>query len=240
MTYGENMLFDIHAHIIPGVDDGARSLEEALSLLKMAQNNGIDAIVATPHFYADRVSFDEYDKKVSEGFELLRSNTAELEIFKGYEVRYFRGISTSEYTRRLTLNGSDYILVEFPYGESITEGMLRDIEDIYYNLNITPILAHLERYHKYHGFKNALGLIDDGIAIAHINATSLTDSYKKAAVKLMKAGYVSVIATDMHSTDVRPPVLDSALTAVGKLMGKEALLRLAENYERLYNDIVLK
>ena len=235
------MLFDIHAHVIPGVDDGAKDIKEAKALLKMAKDNGIGAIVATPHFYADKVSFLEYETTINENYQLLLSETEGMpNVYKGYEVRYFRGISTSEYTRRLTLNGSEYMLVEFPYGENITDSMVRDIEDIYYNQRITPILAHLERYHKYHGFKKALGLIDDGIAMAHVNATSFNDSYKKAASALLQEGYASVVATDMHSVDIRPPMLDSALSAIGKNLGKQTLLKLAENYERLHNDIILK
>lgn len=234
------MLFDIHAHIIPGVDDGANSYEEALTLLKAARNNGIGAVIATPHFYADMVSFEEYELETESRFNSLKQQADGLpELFRGYEVRYFRGISTSEYTRRLTLNGSEYILVEFPYGEDITDRMLGDIEDIYYNMNITPILAHIERYHKYNGFRNALRLIDDGIAMAHINATSLTDQFKKTAIRLLEAEYVSVIATDMHSADERPPVCDTALKEIEKQMGRSALLRLADNYDRLYNEIVL-
>lgn len=235
------MLFDIHAHIIPGVDDGAKNVEEAKALLKMAKDNGIGAIVATPHFYAEKVSFQEYEAIIDKNYQLLLPETEGMpKVYKGYEVRYFRGISTSEYTRRLTLNGSEYMLVEFPYGENITDSMIRDIEDIYYNQRITPILAHLERYHKYHGFKKALNLIDDGIAMAHVNATSFNDSYKKAASTLLQEGYASVVATDMHSVDTRPPMLDSALSAIGKNLGKQTLLRLAENYERLHNDIILK
>lgn len=235
------MLFDIHSHIIPGVDDGAQNLEESLKLLEMARDNGISAVLATPHFYAERVLFEEYTAFVDERYNQLAGNIDGLpKVFKGYEVRYFRGISTSEYTERLTLNGSEYILVEFPYGENITDSMLRDIEDIYYNQRITPVLAHIERYHRYHGFKKALRLIDDGIAMAHINATSFVDSYRKIAVGLLEEGYVSIVATDMHSVDARPPMLDSALNVIGEKLGKKALLRLSENYERLYNEIILK
>lgn len=235
------MIFDIHSHIVPGVDDGVQSVEEALAVLNLAEKNGIGAVVATPHFYADTHKFSEYDRQVNEAFEDVRSAyKGRIELYKGYEVKFFKGISQAGYIKNMTLNGSEFLLLELRYSKAITDDVIKEIEDIYYNFRITPIMAHIERYHAYPGFQKILSLIDSGIAMAHVNASSFFNEYKSSAVDLLSEGWASVIATDMHSPDSRPPKIKDAILYYHKMFGDKHLQRLSENNNRLYNQIVLK
>lgn len=236
------MYFDIHSHIVPGVDDGAANLEQAERLIEMMKLRGADAIAATPHFYAEDVEFDTYSAAVENGFCTLKpiAESLNVRLVKGYEVRYFQNIGRSDILRSLTLGNSDYMLLEFIYGEEITDRMIEDVADIYYNHRITPILAHLERYEKYRGFDKALDLIDEGIALAHINTSSFVDGYKKAALNLVKNGYVHFIASDAHNTDARQPLYPLAFKKLASRLGQDRLDELKDNSARLFEEITAK
>ncbi len=235
-------MFDIHTHILPNIDDGAENVEESLRLIEMLKSHGVTAVAATPHFYAEVIAFDEYHAKAEESFELLKSRLDDesIKLVKGYEVRYFRGISQTDNISKLTLGGSKYILVEFPYGQDITDRVVDEIADITYNCGITPVLAHLERYHKYHGFKKAVGLVDNGLAMAHINSSSLQDGYKRCALNLIESGVATLMATDTHSVLTRPPMINEATKVIAKNLGEAVVEKLFENSNRIYKDITNK
>lgn len=234
------MLFDIHSHILPGVDDGAKTLEESLQLLTMLKEQGVDVVAATPHFYAEKIDFSEHLGLVKERFDLLKQNiTPDMpSVLQGFEVRYFRGISGTSAIKELTLGGSQYLLLEFAYGKDIDQRTVNDVANIFYNFGITPILAHLERYYKYKGFKDALKLVDEGVAVAHVNASSFFDPYKKAALKLIDSQVASFIASDTHSVQLRPPMFNEAKRVINKYLGDGVAEGLFANTENLYNEII--
>ncbi len=234
------MLFDIHSHVLPGVDDGAKTLEESLQLLTMLKQQGVDVVAATPHFYAESIDFTEHLQMVHEKFDLVKQNlTLDMpELIQGFEVRYFRGVSKTSAIKELTLGGSQYMLLEFAYGHDIDQRTVNDVANIFYNFGITPILAHLERYYKYKGFKDALKLVEEGIAVAHVNASSFSDGHKKAALKLIDAQIASFVASDTHSVLLRPPMINEAKRVINKHLGNGVAESLFANSENLYNEII--
>ncbi len=234
------MLFDIHSHILPGVDDGAKTLEESLQLLQMLGQQGVDVVAATPHFYAESIDFAEHMDVVNEKYELVKQNISSgmPEVVRGFEVRYFRGISGTKAIKELTLGDSPYLLLEFAYGRDIDQKTVNEVADIFYNFGITPILAHLERYHKYKGFKDALKLVEDGIALAHVNTSSFSDGYRKMALKLIDSGIATLVATDTHSVQSRPPMMTEAKRVINKYLGDGVAENLFANSENLYNEII--
>lgn len=236
------MYFDIHSHIIPGIDDGAANLEQSKQLLRMMKARGADAVAATPHFYAESVNFESHSARAKQGFDAIKplAEAIGLTVIKGYEVRYFHGIGRSDILKSLTLGGSDYLLLEFRYGEDITDRVISDVSDIYYNYSITPILAHIERYRKYRGFEKALELIDDGIALSHVNTSSFTDSYKKAAFSLINDNRVHFIASDAHNTETRQPLYTVAFEKLASHFGDDCVEQFKYNSEQLFDEIAGK
>ena len=123
------MLFDIHSHILPSVDDGAQSEEEALELLKIMQSQGITHILATPPFYPSEDSFADFAAAANQAFELLKQKSEKLnlpKIYLGCEMLYFEGIGSSESLRKLCLNNSEFLLLELT-DECIDETLFADI-----------------------------------------------------------------------------------------------------------------
>lgn len=227
-------MIDIHSHILPGVDDGAAELSVSLGILTEMKKQGITEVIATPHFYAMNESIEEFEIKTAKAYQSLKKAVAKKELPRisiGSEIFYFNGIGRSEGIRELSLCGSKHILLELP-NCPMDEGIIRDIKDMYDRLGLITVLAHLERYSKERGFKNILKLIDNETVFAQVNASSLFEpKLKRAAMKLIKNGYASFLATDSHSLSGRPPMMKQALELISNKMGSgyaKALIRSGE------------
>lgn len=232
---------DIHAHILPAVDDGAKDMETALALLEMLKEQGVTHVVATPHFYPDTDSVEEFSETVKNAFCELEKAAQKNElpkIFLGCELRYFSGMGKSRAIKQFVIQNTDYLLLELPYGAPITKTVINDIIDIKEVLGLTPILAHIERYSKVSGFKKLLKLISDEVAQAHINASAvISKEDARLCEKLIKGGYVSYLASDTHSVVNRPPYIKQALDTISNKLGRSAATRLAIKANRLLEEI---
>ncbi|MGN0450527.1 MAG: tyrosine-protein phosphatase [Acutalibacteraceae bacterium] len=221
------MLFiflDIHSHILPAVDDGAKSLDESLEILNKMKADGITDVIATPHFYADSDNLEDFKARTQAAFNSLTAATEGKElprIMLGSEVLYYRGIGSTKTVREFCLNGSSYLLLELT-DRCITDSLFTDIYRLYNNLGITPIIAHLERYYKSTNYKKLLTFIKNEKILAQINASSFfIKGLSKTAEKLVKNGYINFIGTDAHSPDKRPPVMRDAMTYISERLGSK-------------------
>ncbi len=232
---------DIHTHILPAVDDGAKDMQTALTLLEMLNQQGVTHVIATPHFYPDTDNAEEFTQFIHKAFEELKSQTAYCDlpkVFLGCELRYFNGMGKSCAIKQFAISGTNYLLLELPYGAPITKTVLQDIIDINERQGITPILAHIERYSKVSGFKKLLKLISDGYAIAHINAgATVSKETTRLCQKLIRRGYISYIASDTHSPQQRPPQISEAFEIITNKLGKSAANRLKIKSNQLLEEI---
>lgn len=234
--------FDIHTHILPGVDDGAPDVATAIRLLNAEVENGVTAVALTPHFYSYEMGISDFMKRITASFKELVKEIEDmpLDLVVGSEVRYFRDISSSENVKKLCIGKTEYMLLELPYNTDITDYTVRDISEIYYNLGIRPVLAHVERYYQQKGYDELISIIDGETVFSEINADSVLDKYSKAAAKLISTGKAHFLASDTHSEQKRPPKIRQALELLesGKL--KDDARRLEENSIKLYNEIFSK
>lgn len=232
---------DIHAHILPAVDDGARDMETAIALLEMLKEQGVTHVIATPHFYPDSDNVEEFAETVTKAYNELKKETEYKDlptIYLGCELRCFSGMGKSRAIKQFVIQGTDYLLLELPYGAPVTKTVLQDITDINETLGLKPILAHIERYSKVPGFKKLLKLISDGTALAHINAGAvISKEDAKLCEKLIKGGYVSFLASDTHSVVNRPPYIKQALDRISERLGRSAANRLIIKSNRLLEEI---
>ncbi len=230
---------DIHSHILPGIDDGARNLESSIELLKMLKEQNVTDVITTPHFYPDSDNAEEFAQKAALAYDALKKavqNENLPTIHLGCELRYFNGIGKSRDINQFVIKGTDYLLLELPYGAPITKLVINDITALSENFNI--ILAHIERYHKVKDYKKLLKLISDGYAIAHINADGITSKEEsKICEKLIKGGYISFVASDAHSPRSRPPKIKEALEAIAERIGRSEADRLIHNSNQLSEEL---
>ncbi|MEG0229118.1 MAG: CpsB/CapC family capsule biosynthesis tyrosine phosphatase, partial [Oscillospiraceae bacterium] len=150
---------DYHCHILPEMDDGAKDVETSEKMLEMLFEQGVDAVVLTPHYYMSKESAESFLKRREKSFlELKKSNFNRIKYVLGAEVYLEKHISKIEYMEKLCFGSSKYILIEMPYSP-IKDWMLKELDDIYYNLQLIPIFAHLDRYIKIYtknDYKNLL------------------------------------------------------------------------------------
>ncbi len=232
---------DIHSHILPNVDDGAQDTQSAIQLLTMLKQQGVTHVIATPHFYPDTDNAEAFSTLVNEAFLKLREDTKGMDLpqmYLGCELHYFSGMGKSKSLRQFVIKGTNYILLELPYNLPITKTVLQDIIDIGEIQDLKPILAHIERYRRAKDFKKLLKLVENGYALAHINANAvISKEDARLCEKLIKQGVVSFLASDTHSVKHRPPMIKQALDAITERMGKSFANRLIIKSNRLLEEI---
>ena len=234
---------DIHSHIIPGIDDGAKSLEESLAMLAMAAGQGIDSLIATPHYSPHYRNL--HPELIREGCAHLEeqaraSVSPDIRIYPGQEICYEDGILEKlEEGRLLTLADSSYVLIEFSYRTPYPE-MYRSLQRIGL-AGYSPVLAHAERYPALRGEEGSLDeLVEAGVLI-QMNYGSLEGPWHSGDLrwcrKQIKEERVHFLATDMHGADMRPPRTEKASAWMEKHLEaekREALCR--GNAEKLLKN----
>jgi protein-tyrosine phosphatase len=231
---GTTMLIDVHCHIIPGVDDGAKNINIALDMCKIAQVDGTHGIIATPHYIHGVInnSLEVVHEKVAELNNHLRQQQIAVDIYPGSEVFICPELPQLVREGRIcTLNNSRYILMELPLN-SIPEYTI----EVIYQLRLEgyiPIIAHPERNLEIANNPNILyDLITRG-ALAQINAPSLRGLFGKSAMdtalQLLKRNMVHLLATDAHTTGGRSPRLSNSIDIIENKLGPETLLAIAKN-----------
>lgn len=234
------MLIDLHSHIVPGVDDGAATVNESVALLELLKKQNVGAVLATPHFSFHHGDPELKRAKIAIAYDQLKRELAERElpeVFLGYEVAYFRGISRTEEITRYTLGGTDRILIELPM-EPVTDEMVNEIVETAYNFRLVPILAHLERYSHCPGYGKILSLLDEGDVLAQVTASAVNNRGERRALDhLADDGYVSFVGSDAHSTAHRPPEMTDFVRYAREEYGREFLDRLSQNNDILYDAL---
>lgn len=230
---------DFHSHILPGIDDGCKTVEESLEVLKMMASQGIKRVAATPHFYASQSgeSPDEFLIRRNNAENILREKIAEEkdlpEIFCGAEVKYFRGMSGVEDLTKLTLQGTNLLLVEMPFSRwSSTE--IKEVLSLNEKLDVIPVLAHIERFFSYQKNLDWIYEFKDAGILMQMNAEYILGTFSShKAIKLIKQRAVDFLGSDTHNTSDRKPNLGPAIEKIAKKAGEEAIERFLR-YEETY------
>ncbi len=231
-------MIDIHSHIIPCVDDGAASVEEAVQMAAEAEKNGVKKIICTPHFIGGRYE----NKDLAEKFRLLKEKLLDagvgVELYLGNEVMLsgesFQAIKDG---RVQTLAGSRYLLLEV---HMLPKEILAKGIEMVVDLGYTPILAHIERYGDLDlpFFKR---LCEKG-ALFQCNLGSLRNPrLSKKIGKFLDAGIVDFFASDAHNTQHRTYGIEEDIRQLKKLVGDErAETLLNENAEKVIRNEEIK
>lgn len=230
---------DLHCHILPGIDDGAKSTEISLQLLHKEKEDGVANIMFTSHFNYERTTVEEYLNKRQESYEklleALGKEVADYRFKLGAEVFFSPGLCELD-AEKLCLGDTDYMLLEFP-----TSHKPHFIKETLYNLQsqgIVPLIAHVERYQY---VMEDLSILYDWVsagAYAQINAGSLlrNDKEAKLLLKLINWNLVHVIGTDTHSMDKRSPKMAQAMALVEEKLGKKAAAQLRRNADDVFEN----
>lgn len=198
-------MIDIHSHILHGIDDGARDLETSVQMCRIAQMNGIKHIVATPHTTTvDNIGYfiEARDNKIRVLRQVLEERGIDVKIYPGAEVFVDDDIFFANDLRRLTINNSRYILIEFAF-RNVKIRKIYDYLNEILNAGLIPIIAHPERYEFFQFDYEAVNSLARNDVIFQINASSLAslDGLQEfeLAYSMAYNGVASLIGTDAHS-----------------------------------------
>jgi len=218
-------MIDIHSHILPGMDDGASDIAESLAMAKIALNDGIHTIIATPHILNGIYPNSRSEILASTGDlrDALAKEQIKSDLFPGSEAHLNLGMTEKIFSgEAVTLNDNKrYLLLELPF-HSIPPGAKQEIFQLQLK-GITPILAHAERNY---GFQQHFEQLYDFVGmgcLVQITAMSITgDSGREArlcAQKMLECRLAHIIATDAHSIAHRPPILSPGVKKAAKILG---------------------
>lgn len=219
-------MLDIHSHILPDVDDGARDMDESIEMARIYLDNGIDRVIATPHYIegAENSDRDENLKILERLREALYDNGLNLDVCLGNEVYLTMDIiNYLEEGKISTLNDSRYILIELPMldmplytGELIYELLLK---------GYIPIIAHPERNAKIIDNPNLLYEFIMQGALAQVNLPSIEGKYgsriRDTGEILLKHKMIHFVGTDAHSQSRRSPHVKNSLKILKGLVGEK-------------------
>lgn len=201
-------MIDFHSHIIHGIDDGAKSLEMSLEMVKTSENEGVEYICATPHFITEEfeITREKYLEKLDRLVLASSEQNFKIKILQGLEIYMHPDLPKLYKEKKIWgINGSDYLLIELPMGQ-----FPMYTEDVFYELmllGVKPILAHPERNIKIMGnYDLIINLIKQGV-LMQINSASLFGDYgkevKKTAQQFVKMNMVHILGSDGHNITSR-------------------------------------
>ncbi len=229
-------MIDLHNHLLPGIDDGARKLEETLEFLRIAHRDGVRVVVATPHMKPGVYdnTRDIILQRVALVREAQRGDESEgVTLLPGAEVYYTADLIRRSRANELMTIGdrSRYILLELPYQQSPMQ-----VDETIFQLRllgITPLMAHPERVAYYLADIERVAASVRLGALTQVTGASLTgrfgDKARDFARALLERNLIHVLASDAHDVRYRPAVLSEAVQAAASLIGEGAARRLVED-----------
>lgn len=230
------MFVDFHSHILPGVDDGAKSVDESIDMLLLEKEQGIDVVVATPHFYTENNTVEKFLADRQQAYQnLMDAASARAlqlpQILLGAEVYLSVDTLGLADIERLCIGDTRTILLEMPFtqwGSWVYDGVYRLLA----GKGLKPVIAHLERY-SFLKFEMIEKLLRMDLSV-QLNAEAFVlRENKKITARLMKDGYVDVIGSDAHNMAVRKSSLDTAIKKIEKKYGRDCVEAFMENACRL-------
>ena len=232
-------MIDLHNHLLPGIDDGAKKVEETLEFLRIARRDGVKIVVATPHMKPG--VYDNRRETILERVALVREaakgNEAEgVTLLPGAEVYFTADLPARARAKELMTvgDGGRYLLLELPYQQ-----IPMQVDDTIFKLRIlgiTPLMAHPERVAYYlEDIDRVAASVRLG-ALMQVTAASLTgkfgDKARDFARAMLRRGLIHVLASDGHDVRYRPPVLSEGPRAAALVVGESAARRMVEDTPR--------
>lgn len=237
-------MIDMHAHIIWGVDDGPKTFEETQELIRLAEKEGIEQIIATSHalhpsYHAD---IQEVEEKLQVLTDWISEQGIDIKVHMGHEVRVTEAIIDEIKNRNVsTLNGTNYVLIEFP--SATVPLFAKEIVKQLLNQGYVPIIAHPERNKLLANQSEKLRELIDLGAYAQVTAGTLAGAFgkdvQKIALRMVDEGLIHCYGSDVHNDSTRDFKFDAGLTILENKNRQEMVEYLLENNERLLENKVL-
>ena len=230
------MVTDFHTHVLPGMDDGSASVSESIAMLREAFHQGITHVVATPHFYPQKDTPEEFLRRRQIAEDRLREQMARETglptLSVGAEVYFFPGMSNSDTLSLLTIGKNRYIMLELVHSPW-SEYIYQEVQGIYDKQGLTPIIAHVDRYIRPFRTYGIPQRLEELPVLVQANAEFfLNKRTASLAMRLLKADRIHLLGSDCHNLTDRAPNLGEARQVITCRLGQEALERIG-SYEQV-------
>lgn len=228
-------MIDIHAHILPDLDDGSENLEESLEMAELAVQSGVKIIVATPHSNQMGRFENFHSEQLLEKYRQLRialeKEKIPLHILEGMEIFASEDMAQKIKNKQLSgINGSDYYLVEFPFDAD--PWWIRECLEEIFDIGKIPLIAHPERYFCVQDYPELVYEWLQNGCVTQMNKGSILGRFGKNVMKtahvLLKNDLISCMASDAHRSYIRTPYMSEAKEMLLHLGGYEFTWYLTE------------
>ena len=235
---------DLHTHVLPMMDDGSKSAEQSIEMLRLLKRQGIDRVVATPHFYPKQEDPASFLERRANSAAMLRSAIEfagvkdELpEVLMGAEVAYYNGMSLSKGVKELCIEGTDVMLLEMPFSKW-TDAVVNEVCKMQMELGVQIVLAHVDRYFQY--FDSAkLYKLKSYRVMLQLNADPFLGFFSgRKVLKLLGTNMVGALGSDCHNLDVRRSNMDAAIAKMREKGYGQKLASVMRGVDELLADAV--
>ncbi|MBH49904.1 MAG: hypothetical protein CMG69_04030 [Candidatus Marinimicrobia bacterium] len=233
-------MIDLHNHIIPNLDDGSKSLDISLAMLKYAADQGITDVVNTVHYQSPRmdgkkIGYNLVKDKVNQLQSKLDKSGIAIKLHIGAEVFYLPNLLELKDNPLLTFGHGKYMLIEFPF-DQVPNGC----NETFFQLKlsgVTPIIAHPERIKPIQKDLSIVRRFIRSGCVIQIDAGSLTGSLgsssKIAVLELIRQGCCHIMGSDAHDDNHRNFLLAEALEIAKQIMGTKAVNMVTVNPQKI-------
>ena len=218
-------MIDFHCHVLMGIDDGSRNLETSASMLEASKTQSVQQIVCTPHFDAAKDRMEEFLINRDHAFQVLKkwidaSDAVDIRLYPAAEVFFFRHMSEVKDLKKLTIRGTNVLLLEMPFDR--------------------VVLVHLERYMNFKNRKYIRKVIEMTHRLplyVQINCRSVAEgSMRKKLIKMFRNGEAHFLGSDSHNMTRRPPNMESGMKALEDSLGTAFVKQLKAQNRKFLQD----
>ena len=214
-------MIDVHSHILPKIDDGSKSVEMSIEMMKQSYAQGIDTMIATPHFYISHIDVEHFVKRRQNAYDTL----VEASVFDDLE--------------KLTVNNNgEYLLLEMPFSKW-NDKILREVESLMYDRKLKVIIAHIERFIDFQKGTNYINELLSLGPLVQMNGEYINGFFTKSkALSMIKDGKVHLLGSDRHNLDKRCPNLGKAFNIIEKKLGQDFVDKINKiGYDIIYSGL---
>ena len=222
-------MIDLHTHILPGMDDGARDAEQSVQMLCREAADGVSGVALTPHFYPARETAEHFLDRRARAEEVLRSRLEKLPkeeretlptLAFGAEVAWGPNIAAWQGLEKLCYEGTKYLLLELPFFPW-DGALVKDIHTLMSRTGLTPMLAHIDRYFGTQKKERINEMLSLGLPVQISAEALLHRRYRRTALRLLESGEAQFIISDCHDLSDRAPNLGAAAELLRRRMDDE-------------------
>lgn len=226
-------VIDLHTHVLPGIDDGSDSVQTSLKMLRVMADHGVDAVCATPHYYAEKMDISTFLERRESAWQALQqaADPLPVSVSLAAEVAYYSGISEEKDLRRLCVEGTDTLMLEMPYSDW-NSFQIDEVMSLAWDSGFDVVLVHPERLTTGKNNRRWLERLYD--LPMQVNAGALCHwRTRRAALDILENTSRPLLGSDCHNLASRAPNLWEGRNVISHKLGTGFLAEMEENAQKL-------